>query len=66
MEKTYPRGEKLLNTIFTETKPNKLKALCCCGTGTYMIYFLKSKGMVNTKYRIAVTGDRGQKKWGMG
>lgn len=31
-----------------------------------MIYFLKSKGMRNTKFQIADPGYRREKKWDMG
>lgn len=51
---------------FYQNRSKQNEALCCWGIGTYVIYFLKSKGMINTNFKIAVTGTEGIKELGHG
>lgn len=66
MEKLDPTRQELLNTTFTKTEANKMKHGSCWRVGTNVIYFLKSKGVINTHFKVAVTGTEGTKELGHG
>lgn len=66
MHKSNPRRQELFNPTFTEFKNKQNETLYCRGIRACVVYFFKSKGMRNTKYRTADPRNRKEERWGVG